>query len=60
MLTGSKDFNRLEMHTYYHRVYKRALKHVLYLEVPGMGHGIPPTDWFEKAIGYLDVPLESK
>ena len=56
LLTGTKDFNRLEMYTYYHRVYKRTLKNVLYLEVPDMGHGIPPADWFEKAIEYLEMP----
>jgi hypothetical protein len=60
MLTGTKDFNRLEMFTYYHRVYKRTLKNVLYIEVPGMGHGIPPPDWFERAIEYLDMPLNKK
>ncbi len=54
LLTGTKDFNRLEMFTYYHRVYKRTLKNVIYLEVPGMGHGIPPADWFERAIEYID------
>ena len=60
MLTGTNDFNRLEMLTYYHRVYKRTLKNVLYLEVPGMGHDIPPPDWFERAIEYLDMPLKKK
>lgn len=59
MLTGTKDFNRLEMHTYYHRIYKRALKNVIYLEVPGMGHGIPPADWFERAIEYIDMPFKN-
>lgn len=57
MLTGTDDFNRLEMLSYYHRVYKRTLKNIIYLEVPGMGHEIPPPDWFEKAIEYLDRPL---
>lgn len=60
MLTGENDFNRLEMLTYYHRVYKRTLKNIIYLEVPGMGHGIPPPEWFGRAIEFLDQPLKKR
>lgn len=58
MLTGTNDFNRLEMLSYYHRVYKRTLKNIIYIEVPGMGHETPPPEWFERAIEYLDRPLK--
>ena len=60
MLTGENDFNRLEMLSYYHHVYKRTLKNIKYLEVPGMGHELPPVDWFEIAIEYLDMPLKKE
>ena len=55
MLTGTNDFNRLEMLSYYHRVYKRTLKNVIYIEVPGMGHDLPPPEWFDRAIEYIDM-----
>ncbi len=60
MLAGEKDFNRLQMHTYYTKVYKRVFKDFLYLEVPGMAHDIPPPKWFGRAVEFLDRPLKEK
>ena len=54
LLTGDNDDNRLQMHTYYERGFKHQLKHVLYMQVPGMGHEPPPPEEFEKAIIYID------
>lgn len=56
LLTGDKDDNMLEMHTYYEKGYSRWLKNVLYIQVPGMGHEIPPAEEFDKALEYVDNP----
>jgi hypothetical protein len=56
LLTGDNDFNRLEMHTYYERGFSRCLNNVLYIQVPQMGHEMPPPVEFEKAIVYVDGP----
>jgi pimeloyl-ACP methyl ester carboxylesterase len=60
LLTGETDFNREQTWVYYDRGYKRLMDHALYLEVPGMGHSIAPPDWFEKAIVFLDAPLQER
>jgi hypothetical protein len=54
LLTGDKDSNRLEMHTYYEEGFSRCLDHVLYIQVPGMGHDVPPAEEFDKALTYLE------
>ncbi len=56
LLTGDNDINRLQMHTYYERGHRKWLKNVLYIQVPGMGHEIPPAKEFDKALEYLDNP----
>lgn len=60
LLTGDTDINRLQMHTYYEKGYSKFLKNVLYIQVPGMGHQIPPAEEFEKALEYLDNPPSQK
>ena len=63
LLTGDTDGNRLQMHTYYEKGFSRCLDHVLYIQVPGMGHQIPPTEEFDKALEYLeyvDKPLSQE
>ncbi len=58
LLTGETDGNRIQTLTTYQYGYQRAkFEHVTYLEVPGMGHALPPNDWFAKGIGALDKPL---
>ncbi len=59
-LTGEHDGNRLQMHTYYEKRYRKKLDNVLYIEVPGMGHEVPPAEEFEKALKYVDTPLLEK
>ncbi len=56
LLTGDTDVNRSEMHTYYEKGYSKFLKNVLYIQVPGMGHEIPPAKELDKAIEYVDNP----
>lgn len=58
MLTGDLDMNRGEMQSIYDHVYSRALRHVVFYQVPNMGHDQPPSQWFDKAIRYLDGQVE--
>lgn len=55
LLTGDHDGNRLQTKDYYEHGYKKQLKHVLYIQVPGMGHQMPPVGWYERAIVFLDT-----
>jgi predicted esterase len=56
LLTGDKDINRLEMYTYYQKGYSKFLNNVLYIQVPEMGHKMPPADELDKALEYVDNP----
>lgn len=56
LLTGEKDFNRENaLRVYRDGFQAEGFRHALYLEVPGMGHGKPPADWFAKGIEFLDA-----
>ena len=58
-LTGSKDFNRFGT-IGVHKIYQQdGFQHLTYLEVPGMGHGAPDAEWFEKGMVALDAPLHA-
>jgi len=57
LLTGDHDSNRSQTQDYYEHGYKQKLKHVLYLQVPGMGHEMPTAEWYERAIVFLDTAL---
>lgn len=59
LLTGETDGNRMQTLVTFEFGLKRAkFAHITYLEVPGMGHTLPPADWFEKGIAALDAPLD--
>jgi len=60
LLTGDNDGNRLQMQTYYEKAYSKCLNNVLYIQVPGMGHEVPPAEEFEKALEYVDKPLSQE
>jgi predicted esterase len=57
LLTGDHDGNRAQTRDYYEHGYKKKLRHVLYIQVPGMGHEMPPAEWYEKAIVFLDTAM---
>lgn len=60
LLTGETDGNRAQTLSTFKYGYARGkYKHATYLEVPGMGHTLPPAEWFDKGIVVLDTPLES-
>src|SRR5438067_2390611 len=55
LLTGSKDSNRENTKDVYRRGFKaEGFRHVLYLEVPDMGHALPSGEWFAKGLDFLD------
>jgi len=58
LLTGSRDFNRDPVHEIYEKGFvKDGFRHVEYVEVPDMGHGVPDAQWLDHAIDSLDAPL---
>jgi predicted esterase len=60
LLTGDSDNNRLQTQTYYKIGFKRCLNNVSYIQVPGMGHEMPPAEEFDKALEYVDKPFSQK
>jgi poly(3-hydroxybutyrate) depolymerase len=51
LLTGETDMNREQTKEYYEKGFKKdGFLHVTYIEVPGMGHQPPNSEWFEKAL----------
>lgn len=55
LLTGTKDFNRENTRGVYQRGFKaEGFRHVLYLDVPDMGHVRPPGEWFARGLDFLD------
>jgi predicted esterase len=60
LLTGSEDFNREPVHEIYTAGFQKDhFEHVEYIEVPGMGHGVPETKWLEQAVQSLDAAAEA-
>jgi hypothetical protein len=56
LLTGEKDFNRENTLRVYREGFQaEGFRHVLYLEVPGMGHARPSAEWFARGIEFLDA-----
>lgn len=53
-LTGSADFNRDEVKAVFDGYRSDGFRHVAYIEVPGMPHGYPSADWFERGLEMLE------
>ncbi len=66
LVTGEKDFNRAGTKTVFEQGFKKeGFANVLYLEAPGVAHGLPPAKWLEQALDFLDAgkgvkPVEAK
>ena len=58
-LTGDADFNLLGTKQVFEEYQRAHFARTKYLQVPGMSHEVPPGDWVEKGIVYLDEPLVS-
>ncbi|MEM7395047.1 MAG: hypothetical protein AAF492_22175, partial [Verrucomicrobiota bacterium] len=56
-LTGETDYNREGTLKAYKAYLEAGVPNCEYIEVPGMGHVLPPPDWFDKSLAYLDKPL---
>jgi hypothetical protein len=57
LLTGENDMNRPQTKANYQSGFSAdGFLHVSYLEVPAMGHRLPPAEWFEKSVRFLDDP----
>ena len=52
-LTGTQDFNLLEMRRTYEHYLEAGAKNSMLLVVPGMSHDLPDADYLTKAIDYL-------
>ena len=59
-LTGDTDGNREQTQLYYEGFKRDGFEHCTYLQVPGMGHRAPDTEWFEKGMAALDAPPVAK
>lgn len=59
-LTGTKDFNREQTQLFYEAYKKDNFKHCKYIEVPDMGHTIPPAERFEEGILFLNEGILSR
>jgi hypothetical protein len=57
LVSAEKDFNRSDTRTVWEQGFKKeGFPAVAYLEVPGIGHSMPPAEWLEKALQFLDGP----
>lgn len=56
-LTGDNDFNLPGTKRVFEEYQKAHFARVTYLQVPNLAHEIPPGDWVEKGIVFLDEPL---
>jgi len=55
LITGSNDVNRPQtLATYEHGFQQYGFAHVQYLEVPGMGHGVPGKDYLDRALKFVE------
>jgi tetratricopeptide (TPR) repeat protein len=60
LLTGARDFNRVQTRIIRAEMEKEGFRGVTYLEVPGATHYDPiPAEWLEKAYAALDSPVAS-
>ncbi len=53
-LTGDRDSNRAQTKAYFENAYNKFLQNAIYIQVPNMGHRLPPIEWLVKAIDYVD------
>ena len=53
-MTGDTDMNREDTKYVLNEYKKLRIKHIDYVQVPGMGHDIPSSEWLAKAMDILD------
>jgi predicted esterase len=56
LITGDNDVNLHNTSAIYEQGFKQfGFEHVLYLQVPGMGHAIPSAEYLNRALDYVDT-----
>ena len=56
LVTGEKDFNRMGTKAVFEKGYRNeGFANVIYLDVPGVGHAMPPATWLERGLEFLDT-----
>jgi hypothetical protein len=61
LVTGDKDVNLQNTSAIYEQGFKQyGFAHVLYMQVPAMGHAIPSAEYLNRALDYLDSLKVSK
>ena len=61
LITGSNDFNHDPVkQTYLDGFVKDGYKYSKLLDIEGMGHSLPETQYMDEALAYLDEPLEAR
>lgn len=59
LISAENDFNLANTKGVYENGFvKEGFQHVQIFEVPGLGHKMPPADWLEKAIQFVDQGKE--
>jgi predicted peptidase len=59
LVTGEKDSNRDNTHSADENGFrKEGFTSVLCLDVPGLGHAMPPAEWLDKGLEFLDTGKE--
>ena len=57
LLTGDRDFNRLQTESVAEKYRDEGFRHVTYLEIPGAGHyDWPERKWLSQALAALELP----
>jgi hypothetical protein len=56
-LTGDKDMNQPGTKRVFDEYQRAHFARTTYLQVPGMAHEVPPSDWLDKGFTFLDEPL---
>jgi hypothetical protein len=56
-LTGDADFNLPGTKQVFDEYQRAHFARTKYLQVPGMAHVVPPGEWVEKGVMFLDEPL---
>jgi hypothetical protein len=57
LVSSERDFNKSDTRIVWEQGFKKeGFPAVAYMEVPGLGHSMPPAEWLEKALQFLDGP----
>lgn len=57
LISSEKDFNKADTRIVWEQGFKKeGFPAAAYLEVPGIGHSMPSSEWLDKALHVLDAP----